>query len=131
MTCSRRHSRACAIILSWSRLLEDYEMREGNMDEQATLLQPDESLSPVSSIGKSPGKSQLKIYKRRWYILFLFTALACLFNMMWNTWGPIEEPCKAVFGWSDWHILLITSWAALAFISTAVPFISLMDTKGN
>ena len=74
--------------------------------------------------------AQFKIYKRRWYVLFVFTAEALIYNMAWNTWAPIQEPCKIAFGWTDFDLLLLTSWAAISLILTSAPFTWLMDTKG-
>ena len=75
-------------------------------------------------------RSAFQVYTRRWYVLFAFTLVSIVSNMMWNTWGPIQGPCKIVFGWEDWQILLLSSWGASgpmlgSFISTW-----LMDTKG-
>ena len=73
---------------------------------------------------------QCKVYKRRWYVLFAFTANAFIFNMSWNTWGPIQEPSKLAFGWTDFDLILLSSWAAISLITTSVPLTWLMDSKG-
>lgn len=110
------------VLLCWGTMA-------AQLNERTHLLQADESdFSDGSSLNK-PTQS-IKVYKRRWYILFLFSAQAIVYNMTWNTWGPIQEPCKVVFGWSDRDILLLTSSAAVAFILAAVPSIWLMDAKG-
>ena len=77
------------------------------------------------------GTGNLKIYKRRWYILCLFTCTGGLYNLFWNTWAPIQAPSRAVFGWDDRDILLLSLWAGAAFILATPPFIWLMDTKGD
>ena len=51
--------------------------------------------------------------------------------MAWNTWGPISEPCEVMFGWGNWQVLLLTSWAAISLILSAVPSTYLMDMKGK
>lgn len=47
--------------------------------------------TPTASINR-PGGTQL--YLRRWYMLFVFSALALLQSMTWNTWGPIADTGK-------------------------------------
>jgi hypothetical protein len=72
-----------------------------------------------------------KTYKRRWYILTMYTAIALVCNMDWNTWGPIAEPCKIVFGWRNWQVLFLSSWAAISIILSAGPSTWIMDKKGK
>ena len=71
-----------------------------------------------------------KVYKRRWYILFVFTLTSIVSNMMWNTWGPIQRPCRLVFGWEKWTVLLLSSLGAIGPIMGAFPSTWLMDRKG-
>ena len=98
------------------------------LGEKSTLLVCDQALTNTSTT--STTRVQVKVYKRRWYVLFVFTAEAFIYNMAWNTWGPIQEPSKVAFGWTDFNILLLTSWAAIALLATSVPLCWLMDTKG-
>ena len=49
---------------------------------------------PVQSSLESTDLPEIKVYKRRWYILGLFGLLACHQCIVWNTFGPIE--CGAV-----------------------------------
>ena len=44
---------------------------------------------------------QLKVYKRRWYILAVFCGLACHQCIVWNTFGPIETAVEYAYGWPD------------------------------
>ena len=71
-----------------------------------------------------------KVYKRRWYILFVFTLTSIVSNFMWNTWGPIQRPCRVVFGWQTWTVLLLSSFGAIGPILGFIPSTWLMDTKG-
>ncbi|EDO36889.1 predicted protein [Nematostella vectensis] len=100
-------------------------------DKSPLIINQNDTLSsgndaPVS-ISSSTGL--FKIYKRRWYILGVFTALATVSNMQWNSWGPISQPCQIAFGWADWQILLLSSWIAVSMIVGALPLTWLMDTK--
>ena len=79
---------------------------------------------------ESKSKVEITIYKRRWYVLFVFTAETLIYNMAWNTWAPIQEPCKIAFDWTDFDLLLLTSWAPISLVLTSAAFAWLMDTKG-
>ena len=80
------------------------EMEESN--ERTTLLENGDRLT--SSSMSSITEIRFKVYKRRWYVLFVFTANAYVYNMAWNTWAPIQEPTKLAFGWTDFDILLLS-----------------------
>ena len=92
-----------------------------NDPERSSLLTPTESTLPVTC----------KIYKRRWYVLTVYTAQAVIFNMTWNTWSPIQKPCKISFGWTDFDLLLLSSWAPISYLVTSAPLTWLMDRKGE
>ena len=87
---------------------------------------PSPSTSTIASTGV-----ECKVYKRRWYVLFVFTAEAFIFSLTWNTWGPIQESCKAVLGWTDFNLLLLSSWTPIALLATSLPLTWLMDSKGS
>lgn len=75
--------------------------------------------------------NKFKLYRRRWYILSVFTAIALLCNWFFNTWTPISEPCKILFGWENWQVILLTSSSAISLFVSSGPSVWLMDTKGK
>ena len=99
-------------------------------NERSFLLGKGEVCSSELTSTASTTQVEFNIYKRRWYVLFVYTSQAFIYNLAWNTWGPIQEPCKIAFGWSDFNLLLLSSWAAIAFLVTSVPLTWLMDAKG-
>jgi FLVCR family MFS transporter len=99
-------------------------------NEQSSLLGHDLGYPSNNTSMESTTRGHFKVYKRRWYVLFVFTAQAFIFNMAWNTWGPIQEPSKVAFGWTDFDLLLLSSWAAIALLATSLPLTWLMDSKG-
>ena len=52
---------------------------------------------PKKDSAESSGVPEMKMYKRRWYILILFSALACHQCTVWNTWGPIASSVQAAY----------------------------------
>ena len=70
------------------------------------------------------------VYKRRWYILTIFSLIAGVQAAAWNTWGPITGSAEDVFGWSDGTIALLENWGPIAYILSFLFFSWLMDVKG-
>lgn len=75
-------------------------------------------------------EGNFKVYRRRWYILFVFSICSALNGMKWNTWGPIQGTSQVVFGWSDTTITLMVAWGPIVYIISFLPISWLMDTKG-
>ena len=104
--------------------------------ESKRLLHDDNIVSPNRQTDienkeiSSSNERTCKVYKRRWYVLFVFTVTSMVSNMMWNTWGPIQRSCRLVFGWEKWTVLLLSSLGAIGPIMGAFPSTWLMDTKG-
>ena len=73
----------------------------------------------------------IKVFKRRWYILFIFTLLNTTGNILWNTWPPIQETCQLVLGWDKTNVLIIGALQAVGSIISIVPSAWLLDTKGE
>ena len=116
----------------------------GESDEEKALLKPGEkdrrysstdssTYSSINNEAESSGtiSTRLRVYKRRWYILFLFIAMNITQNMFWNTFGPIQGPVELIFHWKDRVILLLSLWAAVSFILVSAPMGWLMETKGT
>lgn len=70
------------------------------------------------------------VYKRRWYILTIFSLIAGVQAAAWNTWGPITGSAEDVFGWNDGTIALLENWGPIAYIVSFLFFSWLLDVKG-
>ena len=106
--------------------------------------------------GKTPLVGEaLVVYRRRWYILALFSFLALYQCCVWNTWGPVvnsvqvymsfatskciesyfvcvEEQCRkvtsnvqTVYGWDTATVSLYANWGSIAFLAFMVPILYL------
>ncbi|GFR73201.1 disrupted in renal carcinoma protein 2-like protein [Elysia marginata] len=73
---------------------------------------------------------QIKTYKRRWYILVLFSLVCFTQGLAWNTFGPIATSSKRVFGWEDSTIAWLSALGGISFLITAFPVYWLMQVKG-
>lgn len=119
------------ILYFFNRGLDVLEMTD---PERNALLDDEKSPSNNSGCDEDNACSsftQCRVYKRRWYILFVFTMTSIVSNMMWNTWGPIQRPCRLVFGWERWTVLLLSSLGAIGPILGAFPSTWLMDSRGE
>lgn len=70
---------------------------------------------------------QIRVYKRRFYILFVFCVLACLQCAVWNTWSPMALTVEAAFGWSNGTVALMANWGAITYLIFAAPMCWLME----
>ena len=97
---------------------------------------------PVQDSLESSDLPQLKVYRRRWYILGLFCLLACHQCIVWNTFGPIETAVEYAYGWSDstgsssflqhrdtpvFAAPMMANWGCIMFVITVVPLSKLAE----
>ncbi|KAK2144119.1 hypothetical protein LSH36_784g01043 [Paralvinella palmiformis] len=69
------------------------------------------------------------VYRRRWYILCVFSLLSFIQAAVWNTWTAIADVSEVAMSWSDNDIALLTSWGTITLILSAFLFAWLMDVK--
>ncbi|KAJ8012350.1 hypothetical protein DPEC_G00041790 [Dallia pectoralis] len=70
-----------------------------------------------------------RVYGRRWLILTLFSLLAFMQGLVWNTWGPIQNSAMHAFGFSKSDIAVLVLWGPVGFAPWLL-FMWLMDKKG-
>lgn len=74
---------------------------------------------------------KLKVYKRRWYVLLLFSLFAFTQGGLWNTWGPIADSSEDAFSLKDADIALFANWGPISYIVGAFASAWMVDKKGN
>ncbi|XP_018601274.2 solute carrier family 49 member 4 [Scleropages formosus] len=70
-----------------------------------------------------------RVFGRRWLVLVIFSLLAFMQGMVWNTWGPIQNSAKHAYGFSDTDIAVLVLWGPIGYIPWLL-FMWLMDKKG-
>ena len=70
------------------------------------------------------------VYRRRWYILILFSLLAGTQGAVWNTFGPISSTAEEAFGWGDSTIALLSNWGPISYLLAGAFFSWVLDVKG-
>ena len=80
--------------------------------------------------GTSKQEYETETFRRRWYILFIFSMSALVWNAVWSTWGPIAQSAKQAYDWTDADIAMFTWLGNAPFLVTMFPIAYLMDVKG-
>lgn len=75
-------------------------------------------------------EENVRTYKRRFYILAVFSMTSFAQYCAWNAFGPISGTVKAVFGWGNAEIALLASLDPITYILTMIFFSWMMDVKG-
>ena len=111
-----------------ARLISD---NGSNYNPQATRGNDYGSILPTGNSVETCGTDcEVSVYKRRWYILLLFSAMNLSQNAVWNTWNPLTQSVQVAFNWSLFDTALLTNWGCITYV-LSMPFFSwLMDVKG-
>ncbi|XP_050395913.2 solute carrier family 49 member 4 isoform X2 [Patella vulgata] len=97
-------------------------------DEQIKNVLSEESINDTDVIIERT--HEIKVYKRRWYVLLLFSCFAAAQGGIWNTWGPISDSSKDAFGWNDGDIALLSNWGPISYLISGIFFSWMIDVKG-
>ena len=98
-----------------------------HVDRDREQITEGEEVDLVSNLQRT---NNIQIYRKRWYILFVFSFFTAIQGEVSNTWTPIADSAQFIFGWSDHIIALICNLVLIAYV-VAIPFSTwLMDTKG-
>merc|ERR1719300_2119167 len=81
----------------------------------------------ASSSSASASVPSIKVYKRRWYILFIFSLVAILQDTIWNTWGPIDHTAIFLYGWSHDLIALFANYGSILYIVAFIPAVFILE----
>lgn len=71
-----------------------------------------------------------KSYKRRFYIVLLFSLISFSQYCAWNTFGPIATTAKMVFGWTNTQVAILASMDPITYLCSMLFFSWMMDEKG-
>lgn len=91
----------------------------------------DDGTPDVAVVNSNKQSQEIKVYKRRWYVLLAFSLVALMQGGLWNTWGPIAASSEEAFGWTDGDIALFANWGPIAYLIATFPSAWIVDTKGK
>ncbi len=78
-----------------------------------------------------PADGQLQVYTRRWYVLTMYGMVNFTQNLVGNTWGPLTQSAKAVFGWSVSQIGQFANLGNIAYLVTVFPVCYMIGKQGT
>ncbi|XP_071103050.1 solute carrier family 49 member 4 homolog [Haliotis cracherodii] len=117
--------------------MEDVEYVDGHLppseENRVRRAHKISNASPKALHEESPlldYRGSIKSYKSRWYVLVVFSYAALLQTGLWNTFGPIAQSAKAVFGWTDANIGMLNNWGNIMNVVFMFPMAWLLDVKG-
>ena len=70
-------------------------------------------------------------YKSRWWILTIFSLMSLTQGGLCTIWNVIVGSAEACFGWTTADLSLLLAWNVSTYLVAVVPFIWLLNTKGN
>ncbi|GFR78514.1 disrupted in renal carcinoma protein 2-like protein [Elysia marginata] len=103
--------------------------RTGSPDDEDNNYLGEENSSIQSTGNESKDPGPMKTYKRRWYILIMYSLFALAQNGLWNTWGPISASSEEAFGWHDSTIAWLNNWGPISYILLGLFFPWLLQVK--
>ncbi|XP_046357515.2 solute carrier family 49 member 4 homolog isoform X1 [Haliotis rufescens] len=120
-------------------LLADQEDLSYSSIGEPCTVNPDRKHSESSIDIKTSASAQgdvtkddvkVKLYKRRWYMLVIFSLMSGTQSFVWNTWAPISNSSEVAFGWNDAVISLMANWGPITFFIGMPLFAWMLDMKG-
>ena len=72
-----------------------------------------------------------QVYKRRWWLLAVFSLMTLAQNVCYNTWSPITDAVLIAFNWSDSFVTLFPALGNVAYALFAFPFMYIIDSHGE
>ena len=72
--------------------------------------------------------SVMTVYKRRWYILTIFSLHAMFQCTVWNTWGPVDTVALSVFHtWTTADISNFANWGNYVLVPFFIPCMMIVN----
>nr|KAG5703789.1 hypothetical protein BaRGS_009587 [Batillaria attramentaria] len=106
-----------------------FKSEENGTANHVDKKQEEQALTSEELVAEGRPKA-LGVYKRRWYVLFMFSIYSFTQACVWNTFGPISSTSEKVFGWNDGTIALLSNWGPIAYIISGIFFSWMLDVKG-
>lgn len=121
---SRPRSTVVSFVSKWTKM-DQHDHTTSNDDRERLLTYSNPSNKILG------GEIEVKVYRKRWYILAIFFCLCVGQGIMFNTWAPIQSTARAVYQWDSFMIDLMPALGCIAPCFTIIPLGWLMDVKGK
>ena len=104
-------------------------MKESN-EKLPILEDPEATQQNIDDKKLDEFTETIVVYKRRWYILFVFVLSGIATCIISNAWGPMTMSAKRAFGWTNGDVALLTSWSFTVPVVTGFGVYWLMSERG-
>lgn len=74
---------------------------------------------------------ELRVYRRRWWIILTFFLCSTAQSAHWNAWSPISDAVQIAYNWDD---TVVTTFPAISNGTTVLLgflIMSIIETKGK
>lgn len=115
--------------------------RSGNDEKRPLLVSTTALVNPSSAYdaGESPrssdsahsSKQEFAVYRRRWWIIFVFAMCSMVQSAQWNTWAPITDALQISYNWPASLISSIPATSNAGFCLLGLPVMALIETQGK
>lgn len=75
--------------------------------------------------------AEVKVYKRRWWILAVYCMTLVTQGLLWNTWAPIGAALYIVYQWQPSFLALVLCMGCIGMAISAFPSTYIMEKKGT
>ena len=105
-------------------------MADGDTGEKTPILKIEKNIDGDAENVHIIKETEFKIYKRRWYVLFVFVLCSMASSIVTNGLSALPIAGKRAFGWSTGDFALLQSWSFGMPTITGFGVFWLMNRKG-
>jgi len=100
-----------------------------NYDFELSSQKPDvqNNVSP----NHSDSRQEVKLYRRRWWLLFVYGLTGIAKGQVYNTWPPLSGSLILAYHWSDSAIAQIPGATTITSAVVSLPLMYLVQKKGR
>jgi len=88
------------------------------------------SASPPPPLDAAAAAGPYRVYRRRWWVLFVFCLLAFGQSLIWITFSPVTKATMEYYGISEADVALLLNWGTIFYIVGA-PFVAAWGTTAE
>ena len=114
-----RHGKTKKTSVSLTESNSNSSTECNNVSEVKTASQYDVTTSPT-----------INVYRRRWYVLFVYSAFSFLQGALVDVYAVVAVSCEKALQWNDSEISIMQNWIYVCYLLAVFPSCLLIDVKG-
>ena len=88
------------------------------------------SCEELSDLFNKNSHIELKAYKRRWWVLAVFTYCSAIGGIGWATWLTISDTLLRAYDWNASSLAMSNSAYCISLVVMALPIMRIIEAKG-